>query len=83
MLVVTERNTLDGTALGRVLQLKIHAPDYRPLSWSEVWGAFVKEYPGRWAVQVFPPEGSLVDGKPVYHLFVLDGEPAGLNLKTG
>jgi hypothetical protein len=78
-IVITERGERD-SCLGRVLQLKIHAPAYRPLSWREVWDAFAARYPGRWAVEVFPPADQLVDGKAVYHLFVLDKEPAGLNL---
>lgn len=81
-ILVTERGYRD-SCLGRVLQLKIHAPGYLPLSWREVWGAFVDRYPGRWAVQVFPPEGSLVDGKAVYHLFVTEGPLHGLDLMAG
>lgn len=80
--VITERGYRD-SCLGRVLQLKIHGPEFRPLFWSEVWEAFVARYPGRWAVQCFPPTGDLLDGKAVYHLFVLDAEPEGLNLFKG
>ena len=81
--VVSERGYKDGTCLGRVLQLKVCAPGYRPLAWTEVWEAFVAAYPGRWAVQVFPPAADLVDGKAVYHLWVLEQEPRGLNLREG
>lgn len=69
------------SVLGRVLQLKIFADGYRSLSWYEVWEAFAKNYPGRWAVQVFPPADRLIDGKSVYHLFVCESEPTGLDLK--
>ena len=71
------------TALGSALYIKIHAKGYRPLSWREVWDAFAARYPGRWAVQAFPPSTLLVDGKAVYHLFVLEAgcEPAGFNIK--
>lgn len=79
-LVVTERGYRE-SCLGRVLQLKIHAPGYVPLSWREVWDAFSAAYPGRWAVQCFPPADQLVDQKAVYHLFVLESEPFGLNLR--
>lgn len=79
--VVTERGFRD-SCLGRVLQLKIHDAAYRPLSWREVWDAFALRYPGRWAVQCFPPADELVDGKPVYHLFVCDVPPEGLNIRT-
>jgi hypothetical protein len=79
-LVITERGYRD-SCLGRVLQLKVFAPGYRPLGWREVWEAFAAQYPGRWAVQVFPPADRLVDGKAVYHLFVTEVEPAGLDLR--
>jgi hypothetical protein len=69
------------TCLGEVLYIKICAPGYRPLSWRETWECFAAAYPGRWAVQCFPPADQLVDGKAVYHLFVLDREPAGLNIR--
>lgn len=78
---VTERGYRE-SCLGKVLQLKVFGPGYRPLFWTEVWKAFVEAYPGRWAVQVFPPEGELVDGKAVYHLFVCEGAPEGLNIKA-
>lgn len=80
-ITITERGTKD-SCLGRVLQLKVFTRDYRPLGWREVWNAFAAAYPGRWAVQVFPPAGSLVDGKSVYHLFVMPegAAPEGLNL---
>lgn len=77
---ITERGYRD-TALGRCLQLKVFAPGYPVLTWGQVWAAFVAAYPGRWAVQVFPPAGYLVDSKNVYHLFVCAGEPQGLNLR--
>ena len=47
----------------------------------EVWDAFTKAYPEKWAVQCFPPESELVDSKAVYHLWVLEEEPEGLNLR--
>lgn len=77
--VITERGSRE-SCLGPVLQLKVFAPGYRTLTWREVWDAFTAAYPGRWAVQVFPPAGRLIDGKAVYHLFVCEGEPRGLDL---
>lgn len=77
---ITSRGMID-SCLGRVEQLKIYAENYRRLGWEEVWQAFAESYPGRWAVQVFPPASSLVNGKCVYHLFVCEGEPRGLNLR--
>ncbi len=81
-IVITERGFKD-SILGRVLQLKIFTRDYRDLRWRDVWDAFVAAYPGRWAVQVFPPAGSLIDGKSVYHLWVLaEGVvPTGLDIR--
>lgn len=82
MVTITERGERD-SCLGRVLQLKVFTPDYRPLGWEEVWRAFTERYPGRWAVQVFPPEDRLVNGKCVYHIFALPlgTSPAGLDLR--
>lgn len=77
---VTERGYRE-TALGRALQLKVFAPGYPLLTWRQVWEAFAAAYPDRWAVQVFPPASELVDSKSVYHLWVLEGEPQGLNLR--
>lgn len=80
MIEIVERGVRD-SVLGPVLQLKVFEPGYRPLGWREVWDAFTAAYPGRWAVQVFPPVDHLVDGKAVYHLFVCEAPPAGLNLR--
>ena len=57
------------------------APGYPLLTWRQIWDAFTEKYPDRWAVQVFPPVGELVDSKAVYHLWVLESEPDGLNLR--
>ena len=79
-LQITERGHRD-SCLGSVLQLKVFAPGYAPLSWREVWEAFAAAYPGRWAVQCFPPASELVDGKNCYHLWVCEREPWGLSIK--
>jgi hypothetical protein len=81
-IIITERGYKD-SCLGRVLQLKVFTRDYRALGWREVWDAFAAAYPGRWAVQMFPPADRLVDGKSVYHLWVLEpgAVPAGLDLR--
>jgi hypothetical protein len=81
LIQITERGVRD-SVLGPVLQLKIFASDYRPLGWREVWEVFAAAYPGKWAVQCFPPAGELVDSKNVYHLWVCDHAPEGLNLKS-
>lgn len=79
---ITERGYRD-SCLGRVLQLKVFTADYRAMNWREVCDAFNAAYPGAWAVQVFPPAERIVDGKSVYHLFVLPegAQPEGLDLR--
>lgn len=79
-LVITERGQR-ASVLGNVTQLKIFEPGYRPLAWTEVWEAFTEQYPGKWAVQCFPPRDHLVDGKAVYHLWVCDTPPWGLDIR--
>jgi len=63
--------------------LKIYTPDYQPLSWSQVWQAFMDVYPERWAIEFFPPTDDLVNDAHVYHLWLLPEEyapPVSLNL---
>lgn len=69
-----------GTILGPVQYIRICTSDCRHLSWDEVWEIFVSRYPGKWAVQFFPPEDQLVDQANIYHLFVLEDEPLGFNI---
>ena len=79
--VIVKERGYSTSCLGRVLQLKVFDEAYRPLGWREVWEAFAARYPGRWAVQVFPPADQIVDAKPVYHLWLCEKEPWGLNLR--
>jgi len=81
VLTLEARDEITASRLGPVRQIKIFAPGYPPLQWREVWERFMVEYPGQWAVQMFPPEGSLVDGKAVYHLWVLENAPEGLDIR--
>ena len=69
------------TSLGPARRIRIWADGHETMTWREVWEAFARLYPGKWAVQVFPPADRLVDGKAVYHLFVLEQEPQGLDIK--
>jgi hypothetical protein len=80
--LIVERG-LRESSLGRVLQLKVCTEPPRPLTWDEVYDAFTAKYPGRWAVEVFPPLERLVNGKAVRHLWVLEGAPSGLDLMAG
>ena len=83
MLVLAARDEVRQSLMGPVEQIEIYEPGYRVLSWREVWEKFAETYPGRWAVQCFPPAGALVDGKAVYHLWVLpSGVDPGLNLRV-
>lgn len=68
------------TALGKALRLRIHRRDRQRMSFRELWGVFARAYPGRWAVQVFPPEDRLIDQAHKYHLFVFDKAPHGMDL---
>lgn len=79
---IDERGTR-ASSFGEVVQLKVWTPGgYRPLFFDEVYDAFTARYPGRWAVEVYPPRDRLVDGKPVRHLWMLQAAPEGLDLRT-
>lgn len=82
-LVLVARDEQRQTAFGPVTQIEIYAPGYPVLTWRQVWDAFSDAYPGRWAVQMFPPADRLADGKAVYHIFVLGPGvvPEGLDLR--
>lgn len=71
-----ERNT----SFGRVLYIKVRTEDYRELSWREIWDTFSDRYPDRWAVQMFPPACELMDQVNLYHLWVLEDAPSGVNI---
>jgi hypothetical protein len=68
------------TSFGWALYVKFRTEDYRPLAWSDVWAAFAALYPGRWAVQFFPPAEELVDEANIYHLYVLEDAPVGVSI---
>lgn len=73
------------TRWGRLLYVMIASRRGRRLTWSEVHTAFAAIYPGRWAMQAFPPNDLLVDRVNAYHLWVLPfGErpPFGLDDET-
>jgi hypothetical protein len=68
------------TDLGVALYIRIRREGYGPLSWRQAWEVFNASYPGKWAVQFFPPAGDLVDDEDIFHLFVIDHVPAGVNI---
>jgi len=69
------------TSFGDALYIRIFTPCYRQLSWTEVWATFADSYPGKWAIQCFPPEDEVVDEQNIYHLFVLEQAPRGVSIK--
>lgn len=71
------------TAAGEALRIRIHRHDMKPMGFKELWSVFAERYPGRWAVQVFPPKDRLLDQANKYHLFVLPEAPAGMDLVAG
>ena len=70
------------TALGTALYIRIHRKDMQIMRYSELWAVFTRFYPGKWAMQVLPPAGSLIDMANKYHLFVYDEAPAGMDLSV-
>jgi hypothetical protein len=69
--VVQTVETVSTLQWGVVTYLKIYTPEYKRLSWLQVWQAFADIYPGRWAVELYPPEEELVNDAHVYHLWML------------
>jgi hypothetical protein len=69
------------TSMGRATYVAITRPDGRAMSWREVYDCFSEVYPDKWAVQFFPPKDELVDRVNMYHLYVLDTPPEGVNIK--
>jgi len=69
------------TSFGLALYVRIYTPNHRQLSWGEIWEVFADLYPDQWAVQFFPPVDRVVDHENIYHLFVLDEPPAGMDIK--
>lgn len=70
---------------GIIAHLKVYTPDYKCLSWLQVWQAFIAVYPGRWAMELYPPAGDLVNDAHVYHLWLLPvgwRPPSPMNLAT-
>jgi hypothetical protein len=68
------------SALGTARRVRIHRLDMKPMGFRELWDLFDVLFPGRWAVQVFPPRRVLLDQANKYHLWLLEEEPDGLNL---
>lgn len=69
------------TSFGEAVYIRVSTPNYRLLSWAEIWARFVEAYPGRWAVQFFPPLSEALDEVNIYHLYVLEDAPTGVNIR--
>lgn len=69
------------TSFGVATYLRVYRDDDQPMSWREIWETFSSVYPDRWAIEVFPPADELIDEANVYHLFMLEEEPTGMNIK--
>jgi hypothetical protein len=68
------------TDLGQALYIQVWRKDDRRMGWEDVWKVFVQHYPGKWAVQMFPPVEATINMANMYHLFVLDKRPRGLTI---
>ena len=68
------------TGLGWALRIQVERYDGRRMGWEEIHRVFAARYPGKWAVQAFPPPGEVFNGAHKYHLYVLDEAPRELDL---
>jgi hypothetical protein len=60
------------TPWGPAAHVCILPDDEKPLLWYELWSCFDELYPGQWAIEVYPPVGSLVNnGVSGRHLWIL------------
>jgi hypothetical protein len=71
-----------GTLGMTVEYIQIGRHDGAPMSWAEIQAVFNDRYPDRWAFQMFPPDGWVLDIANLYHLWILpEGfEPGRLNI---
>jgi hypothetical protein len=68
------------TIYGPTQYIRIQRDDSQPMSWREVWEVFADRYPGKWAFEMFPPREFLVDDANIYHLYVLEEAPQGVDI---
>jgi hypothetical protein len=71
MPLVQTLETFYASPWGEITRLRIYTPDYQRLSWLQVWQTFAETYPNRWALELYPPAGELVNDAHVYHLWLL------------
>lgn len=70
------------TPVGKALLVQFERVDGAVMGFAELWRAFEQRYPGRWAVQAFPPRHKLIDQRNRYHLWVLPEGPCPFDLFT-
>lgn len=78
---ITDRCSFRYSILGDVRYISIQRHDGKRMGWEEIYAKFASAYPGKWAVQTFPPEDCLINEANMYHLYVFDEKPEGLTLR--
>jgi hypothetical protein len=68
------------TSCGVAQYIKISRKDGKPMRWDEIYAKFARAFPGKWAVEFFPPRTRLVNEGNFYHLWVLDEPPTGIDV---
>lgn len=63
---------LEDTPLGPAQRYRIERLDGADMSWDAVWAAFAEAHPGKYAIQLFPPQRSKLSNASKYHLWVLE-----------
>jgi len=68
------------TPMGDVLYVQIGRKDEGVMPYLELHGVFAAMYPGKWALQVLPPDDCHINQVNLYHIFVLEEMPEHMNL---
>lgn len=73
--IVRLRDVPRSSRWGPVTRVTIERSDRKRMGWEAIWKAFTEVFPGRWAVEIYPPERCLVNEENQYHLALLAEEP--------
>lgn len=68
------------TVAGWCTYVRIHRLDMATMGYRELWTVVQQLYPGKWAIQSFPPADALIDQANKYHMLVFEQEPDGFDL---
>jgi hypothetical protein len=68
------------TDAGWCAYVRIHRLDMEKMGYRELWSVVQQLYPGKWAVQSFPPWDKLIDQANKYHVLVFERTPEGFDL---